>query len=580
MLKGQKVYEVTNCKNEVTYSNTDANLDHSYDNDCDADCNTCGATRETSHSYDNACDAVCNSCGATREAGHSYGEDNVCTVCGGVKSLVVMMYDSYGDGWTDNAIQIFVNGELVDTATITDGTSESWSIPYDGSKVYDFFWVQGDYPEECSFDILIGDVCVFNSENGTTYSTGDRVYATCEHSFDEGVEVDPSCTETGGMVSTCEICGNSYLEGDPVPALGHTLGEDGNCSVCGELYTAFIWVAGIQVTGQNMNDILGDSDEGATASYDAAINTLILNGFNYEGSEYAIYAEMSLNIVVLGDNDITTGCESIYFDMTEGSVEIGGTGSLSIYSEAVAIYVKGDDVDLTLSGSVTIDIDSNNNEGIYLDTNYSDLLIKDQVKLTIGTEDNPVGEEAIYVPAEIGGSVTITDRAVVSVETTDEEGIYVSGEDFQSITISGSAKVYANADEEGLDANTITITGGIVEAYGGSGYEGIFADNLTISGGKVIAGGEEQAIEADHITITGGTVEIAYGGMIAVLWDDSVGDYVPGTITLEGMEIVADVDAELGNTTIDGEGNVVTVLDADGNYMDAFVIQSTCNHID
>ena len=39
-----------------------------------------------------------------------------------------------------------------------------------------------------------------------------------------------------------------------------------------------LWVNGVQVTSANADDVLGNADEGATVKYDAATNTLTLDG--------------------------------------------------------------------------------------------------------------------------------------------------------------------------------------------------------------------------------------------------------------------------------------------------------------
>lgn len=39
-----------------------------------------------------------------------------------------------------------------------------------------------------------------------------------------------------------------------------------------------LWVNGVQVTSANAADVLGNADEGATVKYDAATNTLTLDG--------------------------------------------------------------------------------------------------------------------------------------------------------------------------------------------------------------------------------------------------------------------------------------------------------------
>ena len=77
-----------------------------------------------------------------------------------------------------------------------------------------------------------------------------------------------------------------------------------------------VWVAGIQVTSLNADDVLGSADEGATVIYDTKTKTLTLNNANIavDDSRFAIYAEQDLTISLVGTNSVTLA----------GSAEISG----------------------------------------------------------------------------------------------------------------------------------------------------------------------------------------------------------------------------------------------------------------
>jgi hypothetical protein len=345
-----------------------------------------------------------------------------------------------------------------------------------------------------------------------------------------------------------------------VDPLAHVLGEDGNCTVCGNLYSIPVYVSGNHVTSYNMADVLGDG----TVSYDPTTNTLTLNG--YRGSD--IYMETSLNILLLGENTIETDNYGILCYFHAGTVNISGTGSLDIISAYESITTSCDSVTLTIGGSATLNL-MGAEEGISLFADTAELVIRDNATVIIGTEEAPMEEECIYVDGNITGSVTITDNASVTCVTADEEGIFVGG-GHSYLTISGNANVYVAGDEEGLDAEFITISGGTVTTIGGAGNEGIYTRVLTVSGGTVTAEGEAQGIEAEEIIITGGTVTVT-GGMIA-----SVGDFMtPGTITLgEDMAITAPEGATLGELDMNdvAEGFVLAVLNPDGTLADTVII--------
>ena len=85
--------------------------------------------------------------------------------------ITIEMTDSYGDGWNGNAIEIYANGELLDTATIESGNSNTWTKEITPHAVYTFKWVQGSYASETSFVIYVGTEEKL-SAGGSSYSDG------------------------------------------------------------------------------------------------------------------------------------------------------------------------------------------------------------------------------------------------------------------------------------------------------------------------------------------------------------------------------------------------------------------------
>ena len=553
-------------------------------------------------------------CGIGHTEPHSLGDEGICTICGldPANVITINMTDSFGDGWSGNAIQVYEDGILLYTVTCNEGSAATWAYAYNPEKEYEFRWVVGSYPHECSFEILFADETVFTATSVDCYGYPDgyRFYPVCQHVYDEGIVTAPECSRQGYTTYTCTLCGHYYqddfvtslgghikAEGDEgivtapncvdegyttytcarcgesfqddyVDPVGHVLGEDGNCTTCGSLYTVPVYVADELITFDNMADVQGDG----TVSYDPATNTLTVNG--YRGGD--IYSEIPLNILLLGENTIETSQEGIACNFTTGTVSISGTGSLDIISKREAVAMSWDNGILIIGGSVTLNL-MTESQGIFLYADTADLVIRDNATVIMGTDDAPMQKEGIYVRGRITGSVTITDNASITCVSNDEEGIYVSGTT-ESVTISGNAKVYVVGDKEGLDANTITVSGGTVTAIGGVDCEGIFADDLTITGGTVTASGDDQGIEAENITITGGTVIVTGGGMFA-----SAVDMTPGTITLgQGMAITAPEGATLGelDLTAEDEGVVLAVLNPDGTMAETLGIEAVCDHID
>ena len=119
-----------------------------------------------------------------------------------------------------------------------------------------------------------------------------------------------------------------------------------------------LWVNGIQVTSENAADVLGEDDgDGATVTYDADENTLILNGADLDtahtesGAAGVIYASGTgtLTIKVEGDSTITAS----------------GGNTRGIYLNARTTSENPDSqYELVLTGSALLDIDVENNDAI------------------------------------------------------------------------------------------------------------------------------------------------------------------------------------------------------------------------
>ncbi len=219
---GMKIYACVYC-GETRVEPVDP-LGHAYDSDDDGECNNCGESREvtckheyvveaveptctkdgiyvhvcvhcgntygeeilpaTGHYYENDCDTDCNYCGEWREVGeHAYEvRREVAPTC------------------TSSGMKIY--------ACVYCGRTFSEKIPALG-HAYD-----NDYDPDCN-------VC------------GEVREVTCYHKYATDV-VEPTCVSDGRYVYTCVMCGHSYTE--TLPATGHYYENDcdADCNYCGE----------------------------------------------------------------------------------------------------------------------------------------------------------------------------------------------------------------------------------------------------------------------------------------------------------------------------------------------------------
>lgn len=86
--------------------------------------------------------------------------------------IIIRMFDSYGDGWTGNAIVVKNSNEDEGTKyTIDGGRVSIIKIDYDKTKDYLFYWSNNEdesYPSECSFQILVDGEEVYSAADGYT----------------------------------------------------------------------------------------------------------------------------------------------------------------------------------------------------------------------------------------------------------------------------------------------------------------------------------------------------------------------------------------------------------------------------
>lgn len=150
------------------------------------------------------------------------------------QNVTINMFDSYGDGWGNNAINIFEDGNLIGTATFASGKEGTWSYEMDSEKSYEFVWVKGAWSSECYFDIVIDGVIVRSATitDCNLFANGEVVYPLCEHENCDAVVTAPTCKLDGYTTYTCTKCGE-VMVGDETPATGHSFGDDNFCDICG-----------------------------------------------------------------------------------------------------------------------------------------------------------------------------------------------------------------------------------------------------------------------------------------------------------------------------------------------------------
>ena len=237
-----------------------------------------------------------------------------------------------------------------------------------------------------------------------------------------------------------------------------------------------LWVNNIQVTRDNMNDVLGAADTGATVSYTPkngeTAATLTLNGANittgksdtkagiyYSGSDALniILAENTANTIT--GNNIEYG---VFSTNSSAKLTVSGKGQLNVTTE-YSSFNAGIDVagDLQIEEStVTSDASGANSSGIYSGNN---------ITIKSGTVTSSAYGYACYginsaKNLTIEGGIVVSSGNNHGVTYVSTYGVKVGGA--QSVTISSGAELTAVGD-------VAAISGKVKNAVLGKGWDNV-----------------------------------------------------------------------------------------------------------
>ena len=122
------------------------------------------------------------------------------------------MFDSYGDGWQGNAVNVFVNGELVlSEATFDDGDFESATFEATIGDSIILEWIDGAWSSEVSWEILDGSGGLLISGDWGDTLEQEGVLANCESEFNSDW---PVCAD--GTGNTLELIKPEFDNSQPL----------------------------------------------------------------------------------------------------------------------------------------------------------------------------------------------------------------------------------------------------------------------------------------------------------------------------------------------------------------------------
>ena len=114
---------------------------------------------------------VAANCSATNES--NVVTVNTATLCaGGTCNVTIVGYDSYGDGWNGNAINIVQNGITVGTFTLANDSLLTETFAICDEAAVSFSWVAGSFPAETSFELFDGTNASVYTGSGSSMTDG------------------------------------------------------------------------------------------------------------------------------------------------------------------------------------------------------------------------------------------------------------------------------------------------------------------------------------------------------------------------------------------------------------------------
>ena len=426
---------------------------------------------------------TCKKCGESHigdieyAMGHKYGNDSVCDVCGFDKDgIIINMTDSYGDGWNGNAIEVYEDGILIGTATLTSGKEGTYVVSVDESKEYTFCWVKGNASYECSFEIVHeGDTKFFAAgSNCSNYISGQQVYPYVEY--------------TGWTV----LAGNVYYF-DPVSHMPLTYAQ--RLPYPTEPLNGVTYapnpddVAYVESKGQTFIDkdqawFVFDGFTGALLQDVTAIRSVgVMGTYDYR---YVVQGMIPWHVGLVQENG--------YYWYFAGDGEYGG--NRVCYGD-VTVTRNNSDFDMVVNGVYTFDWIGHmcNYNGI---TNVDGVLrYYENNRLMKGNGLTKVGENYIYVRSN--GELAIGDYYITNVDN-DDSGRFVTG---QKVTFGqdGFAQMLKNGIHE-VDGelyyfvnNHIQYNAGLIQHKDGWIY---VRSNGKLATGKYWITNTNGAMEADY----------------------------------------------------------------------------------
>ncbi len=384
--------------------------------------------------------------------------------------FMLVLSDSYGDGWNGGVVTVEQNGETLGTYTIDDGSAATYTISLCKGMPATVNYIPGSYPSENSFQVKNADGVTVLSHAGSYDNYSESFTANCS----AAVECENTCSYT---IELADSYGDGWNGGEftvsqpgylfQTYTIDNGYGETITVELCSGMEATFSYTAGnypdenslsvknadgVEVWAHNGGD--GSANFTLTPSCEAGPVVVCILPSNLEVTEYT-----STSATLTWDGDAATQYEVSYYTGANdwvASTVTGTTITLTGLSENQVYFAR--------VRALCDETNTYSNEVSFFTTNAGtacdDYTVSSQSGSNYYTPVNSYYKyshsEQIYTPEEVGGAGNITKISFNYAHTATMTKK-------NNVTIS-----LGHTTKSTLSASDSWITTGLTQVYQGS----------------------------------------------------------------------------------------------------------------